>query len=69
MNVKLDRGEAKAYVDELYQKVAKRWEERVTCSRFMRELNAGTLSKHAFSIFFKNWAAYTIEINTLEAAS
>jgi hypothetical protein len=47
MNVKLNPGEAKAYVDELYRKVAKRWEERVTCSRFMRELNLGTLSKRA----------------------
>jgi pyrroloquinoline quinone (PQQ) biosynthesis protein C len=69
MNVKLDPREAKGYVDELYRKVAKRWQERVTCSRFMTELNSGTLSKRAFSIFFKNWAAYTIEINTLEAAS
>src|SRR4029077_20490250 len=69
MNVKLDPGEAKAYVDDLYRKVAKRCQERVTCSRFMTELNSGTLSKRAFSIFFKNWAAYTIEINTLEAAS
>jgi pyrroloquinoline quinone (PQQ) biosynthesis protein C len=69
MNVKLDRAEAKAYVDELYRKVAKRWQERVTNGEFMKRLAAGTLSKEALCIFFKNWSAYTIEINTLEAAT
>jgi hypothetical protein len=27
MNVQFDRAEAKAYVDEIYRKVAKRWQE------------------------------------------
>jgi predicted permease len=35
----------------------------------MQELVSGRLPKKTFRIFFKNWAAYTIEINTLEAAS
>jgi pyrroloquinoline quinone (PQQ) biosynthesis protein C len=61
--------EAKDYVDELYRKVAQRWRERVTNSQFMKELAAGRLSRKALRIFYKNWAAYTIEINTLEAAS
>src|SRR6201988_3276603 len=69
MAAKMSTADAKATVDELYRKVAKRWEERVTRSEFMRELTAGRLSKQAFRQFFKNWAAYTIEINTLEAAS
>jgi len=69
MNIKLDRAEAKAYVDEIYRKVAKRWQERVTDAEFMKRLASGTLSKKALSMFFKNWAAYTIEINTLEAAT
>src|SRR5262247_279240 len=69
MGEKMTAGEAKAYVDELYRKVAKRWEERVTNSQFMKELMTGRLSKQVFRLFFKNWAAYTIEINTLEAAS
>src|SRR3989454_5661205 len=69
MGAKMGAAEAKAYVDELYRKVAKRWEERVTRSQFMQELTTGRLSKKVFRIFFKNWAAYTIEINTLEAAS
>jgi thiaminase len=45
MNIKLDRVEAKAYVDEIYRKVAKRWRERVTDAEFMKRLAAGTLSK------------------------
>jgi pyrroloquinoline quinone (PQQ) biosynthesis protein C len=69
MNLKMSAEEAKAYVDDLYRKVAKRWEERVTHSQFMQELVSGHLPKNTFRIFFKNWAAYTIEINTLEAAS
>jgi hypothetical protein len=35
----------------------------------MKGLVAGRLPKQNFRLFFKNWAAYTIEINTLEAAS
>jgi pyrroloquinoline quinone (PQQ) biosynthesis protein C len=69
MNVQFDRAEAKSYVDEIYRKVAKRWQERVTNAEFMKRLTAGTLSKKTLRIFFKNWAAYTIEINTLEAAT
>ncbi len=69
MNLKLSPTDAKAYVDDLYRKVAQRWDERVTQSEFMRQLSAGKLPMKAFRVFFKNWAAYTIEINTLECAS
>src|SRR5262249_52775720 len=69
MGKKMTAGEANAYVDELYRKVAKRWEERVNHSQFMKELTTGRLPKQVFRLFFKNWASYTIEINTLEAAS
>ncbi len=69
MNLKLAPTDAKVYVDDLYRKVAQRWDERVTRSEFMQQLAAGKLPMTAFRIFFKNWAAYTIEINTLEAAS
>jgi pyrroloquinoline quinone (PQQ) biosynthesis protein C len=61
--------EAKAFVDEFYKKVAARWKERVTNSAFMEKLGAGTLPRAALRLFFKNWGAYTIEINTVEAAS
>jgi pyrroloquinoline quinone (PQQ) biosynthesis protein C len=69
MNVQMSGDEAKAYVDGIYQQVANRWQQRVSNSQFMRALVTGKLSKEAFRIFFKNWGAYTIEINTLEAAS
>lgn len=62
-------GEAKAYVDEHYRKVAQRWRERVTGSSFMIQLAEGRLPSPALATFFRNWASYTIEINTLEAAS
>jgi len=61
--------EAKAFVDDFYKKVAVRWKERVTNGAFMEQLRAGELSRAALRLFFKNWGAYTIEINTLEAAS
>ena len=65
----IDSAEAKRQVDEHYKKVAKRWQERVTDGSFMRQLKAGTLPQKVLKIFFKNWGSYTIEINTLEAAS
>jgi len=61
--------EAKAFVDEFYEKVAARWKERVTNCAFMEKLIGGTLPRGALRLFFKNWGAYTIEINTVEAAS
>lgn len=69
MTESIGGNEAKKIVDEHYRKVARRWEERVTNGAFMRKLKSGTLSHNALKIFFKNWASYTIEINTLEAAS
>src|SRR5258705_8879927 len=65
----MDEKNAKAYVDELYRKVRQRWKERVTEGQFMRELAVGRLSKDALRVFFRNWGSYTIEINTVEAAS
>lgn len=65
----IDSAEAKRRVDEHYKKVAKRWQERVTDGSFMRQLKNGKLPEKALKIFFKNWGSYTIEINTLEAAS
>lgn len=65
MNVKMNGEEAKTYVDGIYRQVADRWQQRVSSSQFMKALAAGKLSKEIFRLFFKNWAAYTIEINTL----
>src|SRR6201988_1622109 len=69
MNVQMSGADAKAYVDGIYRQVADRWQQRVSNTQFMKALVAGKLSKETFRLFFKNWAAYTIEINTLEAAS
>jgi len=69
MAVKMNSEEAKGFVDLIYRQVADRWRQRVSSSQFMKALAAGKLPKETFRLFFKNWAAYTIEINTLEAAS
>ena len=61
--------EAKTYVDEFYKKIAARWKERVTDAPFMQQLRAGNLPAKTLRLFFKNWGSYTIEINTVEAAS
>ena len=64
-----EQDQAGEYVNEHYRKVAARWRERVTDAPFMRQLRAGTLPMPALRTFFKNWGSYTIEINTVEAAS
>jgi len=61
--------QAKALVDEHYKKVASRWRERVTDGSFMQQLRSGKLPAKTLKVFFQNWGSYTIEINTLEAAS
>ena len=65
----MNSAEAKATVDDIYNRVAQRWQERVTSSPFMEQLRVGALPKAAFRMFYKNWGSYTIEINTLEAVT
>ncbi len=69
LGVKMSSREAKAYIDQLNVKVRRRWEERVTRGTFMESLLEGTLPRSTIRFFFKNWGAFTIEINTLIAAS
>ena len=69
MTTAMDSQQAKKQVDGHYRKVAKRWQERVTDGPFMQQLRSGKLPQNALKMFFKNWGSYTIEINTLEAAS
>jgi pyrroloquinoline quinone (PQQ) biosynthesis protein C len=66
---KMSRAEATACTDDLYRRVAERWLERVTNQPFMQKLRSGTLSRDALRLFFKNWASFTIDINTLECAT
>jgi pyrroloquinoline quinone (PQQ) biosynthesis protein C len=75
MPIKIELGKkvtadvAKKTVDEVYRKVAERWEQRVNRTPFMTRLVEGKLPLKVLQTFFKNWGAYTIEINTLAACS
>jgi pyrroloquinoline quinone (PQQ) biosynthesis protein C len=61
--------DASAFVDELNKKVIQRWDERVTRGPFMSRFVEGKLPRLAIQLFFRNWGNFTIEINTLIAAS
>ena len=65
----MEPGQAKAYVDSLYRRVGDRWREQVSEHEFMRALKAGSLPRDTFKLFFRNFGAFTIEINTLTACS
>jgi pyrroloquinoline quinone (PQQ) biosynthesis protein C len=60
---------AKSIVDELYRRVRERWETKVNQPAFMQQLVAGKLPLKVLQTFFRNWGAYTIEINTLTACT
>ncbi|HEU4341785.1 MAG TPA: hypothetical protein VFU31_09470 [Candidatus Binatia bacterium] len=66
---RMSAADAKATVDELYRKVADRWGKGVNGTSFMTRLGEGKLPKEVLQVFFKNWGAYTIEVNTLVASS
>ncbi len=66
---KMSPREAKGMVDELYAKVAQRWEEKVNHTPFMTRFTEGKLPLKVLKTFFRNWGAFTIEINTLTACS
>ena len=65
----MNKKQAEAYVDELYRKGAARWKEKVMGSSFMQQLIEGELPLETIRLFFRNWGAWTIEINTLIACS
>jgi len=69
LGVKMGPEDAKAFVDALNKKVIQRWQERVTDGPFMRPFLEGKLPMPAIKLFFKNWGNFTVEINTLIAAS
>ena len=69
LGVKMSPEEATAFVGALNVKVIQRWAERVTRGSFMSQLIAGKLPLSAIQLFFKNWGNFTVEINTLIAAS
>jgi len=61
--------EAKRFVEQLNAKVLRRWDEKVSQGAFMKRLVEGTVPLAAIKLFFRNWGNFTIEINTLIAAS
>jgi len=69
LGVTMTPEEAKSFIDGLNEKVIQRWEERVTRGAFMSQFVEGKLSMSAIKLFFKNWGNFTVEINTLIAAS
>jgi pyrroloquinoline quinone (PQQ) biosynthesis protein C len=69
LGVKMSPTEAKAFVDGLNKKIIQRWDERVTKGQFMGRFVEGKLPLSAIRLFFKNWGNFTVEINTLIAAS
>src|SRR5512145_1108777 len=69
LGTKYSPREAMAIVDGLYAKVRERWDEKVNHRPFMQQLMAGTLPWNVLQTFFRNWGAYTIEINTLTACT
>jgi len=61
--------DAKKAVDQLYRKVADQWAKKVNGAAFMTQLREGKLPRKVLQVFFRNWGAYTIEVNTLVASS
>ena len=61
--------EARNFVNQLNAKVLHRWDERVSQGAFMKRLTGGSLPLSAIQTFFRNWGNFTVEINTLIAAS
>jgi pyrroloquinoline quinone (PQQ) biosynthesis protein C len=69
LGVRMSPTEAKAFVDGLNKRVIQRWDERITDGQFMSRFVLGELPLSAIKLFFKNWGNFTVEINTLIAAS
>src|SRR5438105_3785908 len=61
--------QANEYVEELYRKAGQRWQERVNDGEFMQQFVEGKLPREVLRLFFRNWGAYTIEINTIVACA
>lgn len=69
LGVPMSSDEAKSFVDQLNAQVLRRWDERVTQGAFMTRLREGALPITTIRLFFRNWGNFTVEINTLIAAS
>jgi len=65
---KMQSEEAKKYVDGIYERTYKKWDERVNNSWFMRELSTGKLPKEAIQLFWLNYYGFVSEINNIIAS-
>ncbi len=65
----LDQGQsftpeqAKAYSDEICQKMRARWQEKIFDGPFMRDLRAGKLPLETIKLFWRHYYSYPLEIN------
>ncbi|MGH7771475.1 MAG: iron-containing redox enzyme family protein [Candidatus Binatia bacterium] len=64
----ISREEAKQVVDELYRKMHERWKSKVNQGLFMKRLQEGSLPLEAIRLYYRNWAAFVLTINTLGLA-
>src|SRR5919108_385666 len=60
---KLSSAEAKAFTDNIKQRMYARWNERIFGGPFMRDLEAGKLPFETIKLFWRHWYSYPVEIN------
>ena len=65
----MDSGQAKIYVDDLYDQVHRHWQKRIHNGEFMTRLRDGTLPLPCLRRFFKDWGLFSIEVVALNAVS
>lgn len=64
----MSKEEAERYVEGLCRKMHERWKIKVTQSLFMKRLQEGSLPMEAIRLYYQNWAAFVMTINTLGLA-
>ena len=65
----MDSGQAKLFVDDLYDQVYRHWQKRIYQGEFMTRLRDGTLPLPCLRRFFKDWGLFSIEVVALNAVS
>ena len=61
----MDSGQAKIFVDDLYEQVYRHWQKRIHHGEFMTRLRDGTLPLPCLRRFFKDWGLFSIEVVAL----
>ena len=60
---KLSPSEAKAFTDQIKQRMYALWNEKIFAGAFMRDLEAGKLPLETIQLFWRNWYSYPVEVN------